>query len=129
MVSSLKAYEMAPAGVVKQPTDESWQEKDWEKLLAFIDAGTVVPIVGGDLAVIEGDGAKLSLSKYAAQCVAERLGVPTGQLDDDYPLNDVLCRYLQAGGDAQDLCYELCQFLRSLTITPPEALLELAQIT
>ena len=69
-------------------------EDFWDDLLDHIEEGTVIPIVGPALSTVQLDGREISLSRHAADKLAQALQVSTDDLSATNPLNDVVCRFL-----------------------------------
>src|SRR5882724_7631209 len=104
----------------------------WDQLLQFIEEGRVVPIVGQDLLVCEIDGQSTLLYPYLAAKLADYLGVP---VDPPPPegteetLNAVACRYLEGGGELEDVYSALKTIMPGRDqIQPPLPLRQLAGI-
>ncbi len=88
----------------------------WDQLLQLIDAGRVVPIVGRDLLTTSLDGRQVDLYPLLAERLAEYLQVSTDELPAGGEINAVACRYLDAGGQLE----ELYPALMSVTPSPEE---------
>lgn len=100
-------------------------EEFWEDLLAFIEEGRVVPIVGADLATLP-DGKPLR--EHLAQRLAQRLRV-----NDDpsvrHSLNEVVGAYVSRRGRREDVFPRLRTLAKEMVIEPPPVLASLARIS
>lgn len=101
-------------------------ERLWEQLLAFIEVGRVIPIIGPELLMLDINGEKALLYTYLAKELAKRLQI---NFDPADTLNTVACRYLSNGGQREDIYPELKRLLPPLSqIKLPETLIKLAEI-
>jgi hypothetical protein len=93
-----------------------------------MDERLVVPIIGPDAVVIDGDDGLRPFTEYLARWVERGLGLAPG----DKPasdLNDVACRFLQVpGATREDLYITVKEALDQNPVQPPEALRKLARI-
>src|SRR5215472_2296158 len=76
---------------------DAWDEELWEDLLAYIEAGIVVPIIGPAFYPIEIDGRTKPLDRHVAERLARKLALPPGAPPGE-TLNEVVLAYLRAGG-------------------------------
>ena len=108
----------------------SFSEPFWEDLLQFIDERQVIPILGPELLQIQRDGKTVLLDRYLAQRLGERLAIPTDDLPEEGPLNQVICRYLhQSASNRRERIYsQLRLILNDLHLPVPEPLRQLAKI-
>jgi TIR domain-containing protein/SIR2-like protein len=120
-------------------------EEFWEDLLAFIEDGRVVPIVGPELHTIVINGQELPLYCVLAERLLQKYGLqgyhassPAPQADNQVglrkhlELNDAVCELLRRGRRAVDLYRPINDLLRGLLgaePTIPSALCDLARIT
>jgi len=99
----------------------------WDQLLQLIDERRVVPVVGRDLLLLNDGG---TLYVRLAHQLAGYLEVSPENLHPGDELNEVVCRFLAAGGLLQDVYSPLKTMVgresASLPIPPP--LLQLASI-
>lgn len=107
-------------------------ESTWEGLLAAIEAGEVVPIVGKDLLRIETpDGAGTTLYRMLADQWVQEEGVDPTKLPDGYSLSDVIAlseRYHRRPTDVYPwLKQGVERVLASVAVPAP--LVQLAHIT
>jgi hypothetical protein len=101
----------------------------WKQLLALVDEGRVVPIVGQDLLTPTVDGERVLLYPYLAERLAEYLEIPSGDLPAEGALHEVACRHLARSGDPLDLYIGLKDVFPSRDrLTLPEPLVQLAEI-
>src|SRR5215813_1843417 len=114
-------------------------EEFWEELLAQIEAGGVIPVVGPELLTVVVDGrsaplyrllAERLLAKYgltASEASLESVAEPnkeTVSLRPDHELNDAVCALAQRGRRVQDLYRPINEQLKALVESPAEALLQ-----
>lgn len=117
-----EAQRLSPS-LVNIPTDSDF----WEDLLAFIDAGKVIPVLGEGVVTFGPENE--NLYGWLAKRLAEKLQVPPDLLPPAPTLNDVVCRHLLRGG-ARNLIYtRLQRLLRDEAPEPGIALRELASIS
>ncbi len=103
---------------------------DWDELLLYVHDRRVVPIVGHDLLVVEGDdGTRESLYALLGRKLGTALGVPLEELTPGNELADVAFRYLQRGGDRRRIYSSLRRFLEESPPSLPASLKKLAEIT
>ena len=102
-------------------------ERLWEQLLAFIEVGRVIPIIGPELLMLDINGEMTLLYTYLAKELAKQLQI---NFDPADTLNTVACRYLSLHGQREDIYPELKRVMPPLSeIKLPEALIKLAEIT
>jgi hypothetical protein len=101
----------------------------WEDLLSFIEERRVIPIVGPELLMVTTDRGPRLLYDWAAERLAARLNVSTGELPHPYTLNDVVCVFLAARGRREEAYVRLRGILKDANFEPPQALRHLAAIT
>ena len=65
-----------------------------DDLLEFVEDGKVVPIIGEELLRVGQNGDEISLYRYIADKLAERLAIPAASLPAEPNLNAVVCHYL-----------------------------------
>jgi hypothetical protein len=108
---------------------ELWEEGLWEELLAYVDEGQVIPIVGPSW-VIEDQGHKTTLEAYVASKLAEKFELPPVENGAPPTLNDIVSRYLlKAGKRRQTLYWAILDIVERAHFAPPPPLLRLASIT
>lgn len=73
-----------------------WEEDIWDELLAYVEEGCVIPIIGRDLIQIEVDGQQMLLEQYVAQQLVSKfkLSDVSNSGEASFSLNDVVCRLL-----------------------------------
>jgi len=101
----------------------------WEDLLSFIEDHRVIPIVGPELLEVVTDSGPRLLYDWAAEKLAQRLGVELSSLPAQYNLNDVVCMFLAARGRREEAYVRLRSIIREANFAPPRALQRLARIT
>lgn len=103
-------------------------EEFWEDLLAFVEEGRVIPVVGTELLTIEDNGRSVPLYHAVAERLLKKYGVAgTGHQS----LNEAVCALAASGRRVQDLYRPVNDILRGLTTEPGNdlpALRELASI-
>jgi len=101
-------------------------ERLWEQLIAFIEDGRVIPIIGPEILLLDINGKTTSLYSYLAGQLANRLQIAFESTDS---LNAVVCRYLSQGGQREDIYPELKRAMPPLSqVKVPETLVKLAEI-
>jgi TIR domain len=84
-------------------------EEFWEDLLAFIEDGRVIPVVGKELLTIEEGGKQVSVFRAVAERLLSKYGLsaaalPDGEvLRDHHEMNDAVCALSRAGKRIKDL--------------------------
>jgi hypothetical protein len=99
-----------------------------DDLLEFVEDSKVVPIIGEELLRVRQDGREISLYRYIADKLAERLEIPPASLSPEPSLNAVVCHYLQSGGVPEEVYPKIRPILNQARFDPPEPLLQLAGI-
>ena len=114
-------------------------EEFWEELLAQIEAGQVIPVVGPELLTVVADDRELPLYQVLAERLLAKYGlvarvaepegdpVPNGNtvaLRPYHELNDAVCALAQRGRRVQDLYRPINDLLRALLETPAAAALQ-----
>jgi TIR domain/SIR2-like domain len=109
---------------------ELWEEDVWPELLAYLDEGQVIPILGANWA-IESEGRRISLEGYVATKLAERFSLPPSENGVPITLNDVVSRYLLKPGKPrrQALYPAILEIVERAQFAPPQPMLRLASIT
>jgi hypothetical protein len=97
-------------------------------LLASIARDRVIPIVGPALSVVEVGDRTLTVDRYVAERLSERLGLSPGDLRDDFGLEDVVAAHIRRRGVLEDLYPRINAILKSAKLEPPPALGKLAAI-
>jgi hypothetical protein len=112
-------------------------EEFWEDLLAFVEGGRVIPIVGAELLTIEESGKLIPLYRAVAERLLSRYGLswtalPGGAvLRKHCELNDAVCALAAAGRRVRDLyrpTHDILQRLLAEQREPLQPLRELASI-
>lgn len=115
-------------------------EELWEDLLAFIEEGRVIPVVGAELLTVEEDGRPVGLYRAVAERLLKKYGfsavegssepVGTGEvatarqaiLRRHHELNDAVSALAAAGRRVQDLYRPVNDILRALLAEQKEPL-------
>ena len=108
---------------------EDFDELFWEDLLAYIEEKRVIPIIGPDILSVVAEGQEVPLYSFLAKKLSERLSISTNDLPENFSVNDVVCQHLRAGRRREDVYPRLRAILRETRFAPPQALIQLAQIT
>ena len=99
----------------------------WDELLAFVEAKSVIPIIGPTLAVVEYDGRIEPYQQVLARQLALRLkllGLP-----ESPTMQDVVNAYLaRPGTKRQGIYRELGDLAAKLQVGIPDAFVQLARI-
>jgi hypothetical protein len=112
-------------------------EEFWEDLLAFVEDGRVIPIVGAELLTIEEGGQPVPLYRAVAERLLNKYGLsenalPGGSvLREHHELNDAVCALAATGRRVRDLYRPVNDILHKLLLEQKEtlpALRELASI-
>src|SRR5262249_44308271 len=90
----------------------------WEELLAQIEAGGVIPVVGPELLTVVADGRSIPFYQLLAERLLAKYGLTASEarpestaesnkttvsLRPDHELNDAVCALVQLGRRVQDL--------------------------
>src|SRR5262249_23070173 len=119
----LMAHELAPA-----LTDaDLWEEGLWNELLAYLEDGRVIPILGPDLLTIEVQGRRMLLDRYLALELAGGLALRREELSADPTLAEVVCHFLHLKGP-RSLYLSIYDIMQKASFDPPGPLLQLARI-
>jgi hypothetical protein len=108
-------------------TADAWDEEWWDDLLAYIQAGVVVPIIGPACYPVEIDGRTRSLDRYVAERLARKIGLPVAAAPNE-TLNEVVLAYLSADGDRRRLYRTVHDIVQEACLAPPPMLKQLAEI-
>lgn len=118
---------MALQIAAEQP--QSFDDDAWDDLLNYIEEHRVIPIIGPELLRVQTDSGLRPLYGWLAEKLAARLAVDTSELPQPAALNDVVCCYLGQRGRREEAYTRLRSIMRELSVEPPLALRQLAQIT
>ncbi|MEJ2541462.1 MAG: toll/interleukin-1 receptor domain-containing protein [Gemmatimonadota bacterium] len=105
------------------------RERDWDILLAEIDEGEVVPVIGQDLLTVERDGVRIDADRHLGRQLAQVLEY---EPDPEVPVSvaSVAAGYLKSRGHPTEIYDGLEWLLRQAESEPyPESLRKLAEIT
>ena len=108
---------------------QDFDDDAWDDLLNYIEERRVIPIIGPDLLRVQTDGGLRPLYEWLAEKLAAKLAVDAGALPQPLTLNDVVCSYLGQRGRREEAYTRLRSIMREVDFEPPQALLQLAQIT
>ncbi len=99
----------------------------WDELLAFIEAKSVIPIIGPELAIVEFEGRTEPYQRVLARQLAQRLKLPN--ITEPLSLPDVISAYLaRPGAKRQGIYRELGDIAAKLQVAIPAPFLQLARI-
>ncbi|HSM05722.1 MAG TPA: toll/interleukin-1 receptor domain-containing protein [Longimicrobiales bacterium] len=106
------------------------RERDWEILLAEIDEGEVVPIIGHDLLTIERDGLQIDANEAFANELARVLGVEPDR-EEPPSVASVAAAFLEGRGHPAEIYEWMEHILRDAGgwESYPDSLRKLAEIT
>lgn len=96
----------------------------WEDLLARIEEGRVIPVIGPELLQIDTADGPQPLEALLARTVARQLGIDTGPPDQPFGYNDLITRARRGSSPHTHIKRQLDK----LALTPPEPLRQLAAI-
>jgi TIR domain-containing protein len=97
-------------------------EELWEDLLAFIEEGRVIPVVGAELLTVEDGGAPVGLYRAVAERLLKKYGFSAVDLRRHHELNDAVSALAAAGRRVQDLYRPINDILRALLADQKEPL-------
>lgn len=100
----------------------------WDNLLAYIDRQRVIPIIGSELLTVDDAGVQKPLPRYIAERLGRERGIPTDDLHEVVPLNDVVWRCQQARVSREVIYKRIKELATDTTIAIPESLRKLARI-
>lgn len=103
-------------------------EEFWDELLAHIEEGRVVPVLGADLVQIEVEGQEQPLAKVLASRLADRLRIDRSALKAQPTLQEVASAFLARGGRREEIYPKIRLLLRDLDARPGQSLEMLAEI-
>ena len=92
----------------------------WDQLLHFVEEGRVIPVVGPDLLRIEHEGDLVHLYPLLARRLAGYLQISAEGLASGAEFNEVAYRYLDRGGQIEDLYPALKDKFRRLSDSDEE---------
>lgn len=100
----------------------------WDVLLASIDEGRVVPVVGPELLVFDRGGREVTLHEVIADALKERLGIDGSPTAGRTELNRIASEFLEGGGHRGMLYSTAHAVLSSAELATPSPLRQLAKI-
>jgi hypothetical protein len=106
----------------------TWTEHTWHDLLAYIEARSVVPIVGRELLQVTPKGGQpVRLERFVAERLARDfdLSIPP----DELTLNAAVSAHLGKGGKRPQLYSRVREIMDTSELEPPLVLRQLAEIT
>ena len=95
-------------------------EEFWEDLLAFIEDGRVLPVLGPELLTVDAGGAQTPLYRVVAERLLTKYGLSPGGLPAEavlranHELNDAVCVLAAAGRRIRDLYRPINDILQKL---------------
>ncbi len=103
------------------------QNDFWDELLTYVEARSVIPVVGPDLVIVDHDGRREPYYRLLTRQLAARLKLPDPGPDATF--DRVLGTYLAMPGSRRQSVYrELGDLAGKLSVAIPEPLLQLAGI-
>src|SRR5262245_54571584 len=106
---------------------DAWDDELWDDLLAYIEAGIVVPIIGPACYPVVIDGRTMSLDRHVAERLARKIGLPMATPPGE-TLNEVVFAYLRADQDRRRLYRFVYEIVQQVQVAPPLMLKQLAEI-
>ena len=110
-----------------------WNENIWDELLGAIKDQQVIPIVGPDLLIMETEAGEISLDRFLAGRLAERLadmnGIPHSALPAEATVNDMVCNFKHREERRESLYRVIKDFVENASFRPPKPLRQLAEIS
>jgi hypothetical protein len=104
------------------------QNDFWDELLTYVEAHSVIPVVGPELVIVDHDGRREAYHRLLARELAIRLKL--GDLGQAATLDRVVGAYLAKPGSRRQSIYrELGDIAAKLTVKTPEPLMQLAGIS
>ena len=102
-------------------------ESFWDEFLVFVEARSVIPVIGPELAVVEYESVRQPYQRLLAQQLAARLKLT--DLSPSPDLREVIGAWLARPGAKRQAIYrELGDLAAKLPVEIPESLLQLARI-
>jgi hypothetical protein len=103
----------------------------WQQLLASLAQRRVIPVVGPDAVIIEGDLGPRPFVEYVARRLEDMLELGASPETDHVSLHDVACRFVaERGGQLDEDFYGTVKLAtEGLAAEPPPALRKLARIS
>ena len=100
----------------------------WDVLLASIEEGRVVPVLGPELLVFDRDGSEVSLHEELAGTLKNRLSINGPPAPGRTRLNSIASQFLDGGGHRGMLYSTLHAILTSTELSTPPLLRQLAKV-
>src|SRR5262249_16767350 len=123
----LPRYDPMPSELVSpEATPGLWEQEIWDELLAYVEDGRVIPIVGPDLLRVEVDGQTVVLDQYLARKLAARQGLPADALPAAPTLNQVVCQLLRRQRRREALYAAIRDIVLKTPLAVPKPLRQLA---
>jgi hypothetical protein len=119
---------MAMPDVADAPAGPEWDEGLWDELLAYIEAGIVVPIIGPGSYRLDIDGRTMAFDSYVAERLAAKLSLPLADAGPAATLNGVVSAFLGARGRRAQLYPMIQGIIEEARLAPPPVLKQLAEI-
>jgi hypothetical protein len=126
MLLSLETLDRALREEADASAADAWDEDLWDDLLAYIEAGRVVPIIGPACYPVEIDGRTISLDRHVAERLARKL--PNAATLPGETLNEVVLAYLRVGEERRRLYRFVYEIVQEARLAPPLMLKQLAEI-
>ncbi len=103
-------------------------EIDWDSLLQYIEEGSVIPIIGQELSVIEVAGRMIPLYQLIAQQLATVFNLSSAKIPPDITLNQVVCKILKKGIRREKIYPQIKIINDKIPLSLPQHLKKLAKI-
>jgi hypothetical protein len=132
--STVKERYLIPSETAMRDTEEFWEE-----LLAQIEAGGVIPVVGPELLTVDDDGRSVPFYQLLAERLLAKYGLTASIAGSDsvaepnkttvllhpyHELNDAVCALAKQGRRVQDLYRPINEQLKALIEAPAAASLQ-----
>lgn len=123
------AMDSGTQGTGAKLATNSEDEKNWDRLILFIEKGLVIPILGPELSLTQTATGSDVLNAVLARQLAERFNVNPEGLNGSTAISEAAARCIHAGHPAQDIPLELYQLVEHARFEPSEPLRQIAEIS
>lgn len=101
----------------------------WRQLFSGLKDRQLIPVVGQDALIVEDEDGPCTLNQYIARRAEKLLEPPPAKRSaPPVSLNDLACRYVDAGGEIEEVYWAANEALKENPVPVPEALRKLARI-
>ncbi|HLK25443.1 MAG TPA: toll/interleukin-1 receptor domain-containing protein [Caulobacteraceae bacterium] len=109
------------------PPAPAWDEEFWDVLLTLISKDRVIPVLGRAMSVVRVDGRAVTMDRYVAGRLADKLGIDPTTLGETFGLDAVVRAHMRRKGPLDELYPKVNTILKE-EIEPPDSMVKLAQI-